>query len=198
MSYISGNMLAGAQQTSSDLDTQITQVEEQIKNYQKDTGKAEFDAVAEIEKVLKNNRTKIMAYTALGESIPQNLYLTYFITGDEGTIDIRGCADSVEDVYIFFKNLKDSLYESGLRLSKLDLKAGSLDSVVNSTASTIDNAPYVFEITNMSDTQLQSFMDKLSGKDSKADSDKNNSNQSQDKNTNSQSQDSSNEEQPTN
>jgi hypothetical protein len=196
--YMSGNMLTNAQQKSSDLDTQITQVEEQVKTYQKDTGKVEFDAVAEIEKVLKNNRTKIMAYTALGESIPQNLYLTYFITGDEGTIDIRGCANSVEDVYVFFKNLKDSLVDSGLKLSKLDLKAGSLDAVVNSTASTIDNAPYVFEITNMSDTQLQSFMDKLTGKETKKDSDKENSDQNQEQNPDSQSQDNSNEEQPTN
>jgi hypothetical protein len=195
---MSGNMLTNAQQKSSDLDTQITQVEEQVKTYQKDTGKVEFDAVAEIEKVLKNNRTKIMAYTALGESIPQNLYLTYFITGDEGTIDIRGCANSVEDVYVFFKNLKDSLVDSGLKLSKLDLKAGSLDAVVNSTASTIDNAPYVFEITNMSDTQLQSFMDKLTGKETKKDSDKENSDQNQEQNPDSQSQDNSNEEQPTN
>jgi hypothetical protein len=143
---VSGNLSNAAQQKNADIDTQITQVQEEINKYGNDSGKAEFDPVAEIEKVLKNNRTKIMAYTALGESIPQNLYLTYFITGDEGTIDVRGCADSVEDVYVFFKNLKDSLVNSGLRLSKLDLKDGSLDQVVTSTASTIDNAPYVFEI----------------------------------------------------
>lgn len=65
-----------------------------------------FDAVAEIEKVLKNNRTKIMAYAALGESIPKDIYLTYFMTTDDGKINIKGCADSVEDVYVFFKILK--------------------------------------------------------------------------------------------
>ena len=102
-----------------------------------------------------------MAYAALGESIPQNLYLTYFLTADEGKINIKGCADSVEDVYVFFKNLKDSLLESQLRISKLDLKAGSLDKVVNSTASTIDNAPYIFEITNMTDAQIKAHMKNL-------------------------------------
>jgi hypothetical protein len=66
-----------------------------------------------------------MAYAALGESIPKDIYLTYFMTTDDGKINIKGCADSVEDVYVFFKNLKDSLIESKLRLSKLDLKAGS-------------------------------------------------------------------------
>ena len=83
------------------------------------------------------------------------------MTGEDGMIDIKGCADSVEDVYVFFKNLKDSLVDSKLRLSKLDLKSGSLDKIVNSTVSTIDNAPYIFEITNMTDTQLTMFMKKL-------------------------------------
>ena len=59
---------------------------------------------------------------------------------------------------MFFKNLKDSLPESNLRISKLDLKAGSLDKIVNSTASTIDNAPYIFEITNMSEDELKTYL----------------------------------------
>ncbi len=159
--YIVNNLLTATQAESSQLDTEITQLDAQLKQYETKKEDNVFDPVAEIEKVLKNNRTKIMAYAALGESIPKNLYLTYFMTGDDGIINIKGCADSVEDVYVFFKNLKDSLVESKLRLSKLDLKAGSLDKVVNSTASTIDNAPYIFEITNMSDAQLKTFMDSL-------------------------------------
>lgn len=155
------NMNNQISEKSAELDSQITDLDNQIKQYEADSGEVQFDPLAEIEKVLKNNRLKIIAYAALGESIPKNLYLTYFMTGDDGMIDIKGCADSVEDVYVFFKNLKDSMVESKLRLSKLDLKSGSLDKIVTSTASTIDNAPYVFEITNMNDTQLKSFMDKL-------------------------------------
>lgn len=160
---ITTQMCAKLQEESSGLDSQITAIDEQLKQYENKDGETQFDPVAEIERVLKNNRTKIMAYAALGESIPKNLYLTYFMTGDDGMIDIKGCADSVEDVYVFFKNLKDSMVESKLRLSKLDLKSGSLDTVINSTLSTIDNAPYIFEITNMSDNQLKSFMSKLTG-----------------------------------
>nr|QGT49707.1 hypothetical protein Melaina855_0940 [uncultured Candidatus Melainabacteria bacterium] len=153
------------QEKSIELDNQITQLDAQLKEYEKDKGDTSFDAIAEIEKVLKNNRTKIMAYAALGESIPKDIYLTYFMTTDDGKINIKGCADSVEDVYVFFKNLKDSLIESKLRLSKLDLKAGSLDTVVNSTVSTIDTAPYIFEITNMNDNELKSFFTKLANND---------------------------------
>ena len=161
--FIANNMFAKAQAESSALDNQITQLDEQLKQYETKKEDNTFDPVAEIERVLKNNRTKIMAYAALGESIPENLYLTYFLTGDDGKVNIRGCADSVEDVYVFFKNLKDSLVESKLRLSKLDLKSGSLDNVVNSTVSTIDNAPYIFEITNMTVGELQQFMNRLAG-----------------------------------
>ncbi|MDE6138220.1 MAG: PilN domain-containing protein, partial [Candidatus Gastranaerophilales bacterium] len=155
--WFTNDMTAKKQNESIELDNQITQLDTQLKEFEKEKGDTSFDAVAEIERVLKNNRTKIMAYAALGESIPKNIYLTYFMTTDDGRINIKGCADSVEDVYVFFKNLKDSLIESKLRLSKLDLKASSLDTVVNSTVSTIDTAPYIFEITNMNDAQLKSF-----------------------------------------
>lgn len=161
--YFTSNMVTQNQAKVTELESQITQVDAELKAYENKPEEAVFDPVAEIEKVLKNNRTKIMAYAALGESIPENLYLTYFLTGDDGKINIKGCADSVEDVYVFFKNLKDSMTDSQLRLSKLDLKAGSLDTVVNSTISTVDTAPYIFEITNMSDSQLKSFMNKLTG-----------------------------------
>ena len=147
---------------SADIDTQVAQIDEQIAQKQSGSeGKAAFDPVEEIGKTLKNNRTKIMAYAALGESVPKSLYLTYFITGDDGLIDIKGCANTVEDVYVFFKNLKDSLVDSNLRVSNLGLRSGSLDKVVNDTISPYDSAPYIFEITNMTDSQMQTFMNRL-------------------------------------
>lgn len=170
---------------SADLDTQITDLDNQIKQYESTSGEVQFDPLAEIEKVLKNNRTKIIAYAALGEAVPKNLYLTYFMTGDEGMVDIKGCADSVEDVYVFFKNLKNLMVGSKLRLSKLDLKSGSLDKIVTSTASTIDNAPYVFEITNMDENQLKSFMDQLTSSPKKDDPNNNNTNNNSGDNNNS-------------
>ncbi len=169
--YYTSNLVTQNQAKITELDNQITQIDAELKAYDNKPKEEKFDAVAEIERVLKNNRTKIQAYAALGESIPEKLYLTYFLTGDDGRINVKGCADSVEDVYVFFKNLKDSLTESQLRLSKLDLKAGSLDKVVNSTVSTVDTAPYIFEITNMSDDQLKAFMNKLAGKTSDENSD---------------------------
>lgn len=164
-------MVTKAREESSALDNRISQLDAELAKYDGGATNKEFNAVNEIEKVLKNNRTKIMAYAALGESIPKNVYLTYFLTGDDSKISIIGCADAVEDVYVFFKNLKDSLVDSGLRISKLDLKEGSLDKVVNSTSSTIDDAPYVFEITNMTEQELAEFEESLASREEvKADS----------------------------
>ena len=150
------------QAKGAELDTQITALQSEVQQMEgAQEGKVVVDSVEEIAKTLKNNRTKIMAYAALGESIPKDLYLTYFITGDNGLIAIKGCADTVEDVYVFFKNLKDSLVDSNLRVSNLGLRSGSLDKVVNDTVSPFDSAPYIFEITNMTDAQLQSYINKL-------------------------------------
>lgn len=157
-------MVNDAQNKGIELDNQITGLQseyETLEGANKKDGQVVFDPVEEISKTLKNNRVKIMAYAALGESIPKNLYLTYFITGDDGLIAIKGCADTVEDVYVFFRNLKDSLVDSNLRVSNLGLRSGSLDKVVNDTISPFDSAPYIFEITNMSDAQLQRYINKV-------------------------------------
>ena len=158
--------IANTNKENEQIKKEIAVIEKELSSYNK-APTSSFDPVDEIERVLKNNRTKIIAYASLGESIPKDLYLTYFMTGEDGYVDIKGCSNSVEDVYLFFKNVKDSLYESNLRLNKLDLKTGSLDSVINSETSSIDTAPYVFEITNMSDDQLKSFMQRLRNNESK-------------------------------
>ena len=51
---------------SADLDTQITDLDNQIKQYEAQNGEVQFDPLAEIEKVLKNYRIKFIAYAALG------------------------------------------------------------------------------------------------------------------------------------
>ena len=148
-----------------ELKIKVSNVDTQLEQYDVKEG-PKFDPIDQIEKVIMNNRTKIMAFSALGDSIPQNLYLNYFMTGDSGFIDVQGCADTVDDVYLFYQNLKDSLAGSNLRLSKLDLKSESIDQVINGGGGSLDSAPYVFEITNMDESQLTSFMNALTGKES--------------------------------
>ena len=69
---------------------------------------------------------------------------------DQGKFDIKGISEDVEDIYIFFKNMKDSLIDNQLRLHKLEMLSDSIDDAV------IPDGPvmYNFEITNMSEGDL--------------------------------------------
>lgn len=125
------------------LQNKIKQMQNQDANTQ------DFDTNGEIKKVLTSNRAKLMAYMALGDSVPKQLWLTYFVAQDDGKFDIKGESGNVEDVYAFYKNMKDSLINTKLRLNKLEMTADT-DTAVN-TNGAVD---YEFEITNMSSAEL--------------------------------------------
>ena len=136
-----------------DITSRLTNTNAEIEKMQKEQNKEnDFDVAAEIKKVLKNNRSKLMAFTALGESVPKKLWVTYFTAQGEGQIDIKGEASNVEDIYLFFRNMKDSLLNAQLRLHKLEMKSNSVDDAVSASP----NKPtvYEFEVTNMSASEL--------------------------------------------
>lgn len=139
-----------------EINSKLEQTNNEIKRIQEEQNKLnDFDANFEIKKVLRDNRLKLMAYTALGESIPRKLWITYFVAQGDGKFDIKGDCENVEDIYTFFKNMKDSLINTKLRLHKLEMKSNSVDEAV-----TIDpNMPtdYEFEITNMTDAEITSM-----------------------------------------
>lgn len=129
--------------------SKLEQTNAEIKKIQDAQNKSnDFDVNSEIKRVLGNNRAKLMAYTALGESVPKNLWVTYFVAKDDGKIDIKGEAKNVEDIYLFFRNMKDSLINTQLKLHKLQMKTDSVDEAVNTSNN------YEFEITNMTDSEL--------------------------------------------
>ena len=136
-----------------DVNSRLQQTDAEIKRLQEEQNKQnDFDVNAEIKKVLTDNRAKLMAYTALGEAVPKNLWVTYFVAKDDGKFDIKGDSSNVEDIYLFFRNMKDSLISTKLRLHKLEMKSDSVDDAV-----TIDpNQPTdcEFEVTNMTATEL--------------------------------------------
>ena len=128
---------------------EITAIEKKIKSLtdQAPTSAA-FDPAKEIEIVLKANRVKLIAYSALGESVPRNLWVTYFSATPDGKLYIKGVCDDVEGIYKFFKNMKDYMVDSQLRLHKLEMINHSLDSAVSAIGG------YQFELTNMTDAEL--------------------------------------------
>lgn len=162
--FIGVPMIAQQKQAQlDDINSRLDQTNAEIKRIQDEQNKAnDFDVNKEIEKVMSNNRAKLMGYTALGESVPKNLWLTYFAAKDDGKFDIKGESENVENVYVFFKNMKDSLISTQLRLQKLQMKSDSVDDAVTKDV----NAPsdYEFEITNMSDTELSNLEKALADK----------------------------------
>lgn len=140
-----------------DINSKLEQTNNEIKRIQEEQNKLnDFDANAEIKKVLGFNRSKLMAYTALGESVPKNLWITYFTAKDDGKIDIKGDSENVEDIYTFFKNMKDSLINTKLRLHKLEMKSNSVDEAVTIDPDTPND--YEFEITNMTDAEVNALV----------------------------------------
>ena len=114
-----------------DVNSRLQQTDAEIKRLQEEQNKQnDFDVNAEIKKVLTDNRAKLMAYTALGEAVPKNLWVTYFVAKDDGKFDIKGDSSNVEDIYLFFRNMKDSLISTKLRLHKLEMKSDSVDDAV--------------------------------------------------------------------
>lgn len=138
-----------------ELDQQVSKLDQEQSNT------SGFDLKSEVDLVLKSNRSKLMSYTAVGESIPNTVWITYFMSQGDGLVDIKGAATNVEDIYVFFKNMKDSLINTKLRLQKLEMQTASVDDLLSSS-----NSPnYEFEITNMTTDQLSALLGKLTGKD---------------------------------
>ena len=147
---ISGGINKSKQEKLNKLKAEIQNVENDITKFKKiESGNRDnFDENAEIERVLKNHKAKIKEYSALGESVPKNLWITYFNTKNDGKMDITGVSNNVEDIYIFYRNMKDSLLDSQLRLHKLKMESGSVEDALSSSLD------YSFEITNMTDAEL--------------------------------------------
>ena len=132
-----------------EVNARISTLDSQIAEYQDKSGNSDFDVASEIEKVIKNNRAKLIAYSSIGESVPKKLWLNYFKTKEDGKIDIVGVSENVEDIYIFYRNLKDSIIDSQLRLHKLEMQSNSVEDAISSSSN------YEFEITNMADEDLK-------------------------------------------
>ena len=138
-----------ASKVSQDLET----INKQIESMSTQTPTDTFDVKTSVENGIKNNRSKLMNYVAIGDAIPKNVWLTYFVTQGNGQLDVKGVSSDVNDIYVFFKNLRDSLLGTQLKLQKLDMEATSLDAAISGTAP----VKYEFEITNMTVDQLSSL-----------------------------------------
>ncbi len=139
-----------------EISSKLTTVESEVKKLQNDQNSGSFDANNEIKRILTDNRIKLLSYSALGESVPKKLWLTYFCAKDDGKIDVKGQSANVEDIYAFFRNMKDSLINTQLRIHKLEMVSKNVDDAVSDID---DSGAYSFEITNMQDADINPVKD---------------------------------------
>ena len=162
------NMQKAKQKELDDINSKIQTVEAEIKKLTEAASESgAFLVKTEVENVVKNNRTKLLSYSAIGESVPQSLWITYFLAKEDGKIDIKGVSENVEDIYNFFRNMKDYMINTELRLHALEMQSESLDDAVSGGP-----INYNFEITNMSDSELKSPASKSSKSSAKQSSNK--------------------------
>lgn len=135
-----------------DINTRMEQTKGSIEKYSNAHKENAFDVKLTTNKILTQNKTKLTYYSALGISIPRKLWVTYYTTNENGQIDIKGQSATVDGVYTFYKNLKQLVNNSDIRLYKLEMSSASLDDVISDVSSSTKN--YSFEITNMTDVEL--------------------------------------------
>jgi len=133
------------QQTQLDsINADIAKIEKEIKRIKEEQQIAnKFSVKKAVNDVLTDNRAKLIAYSAIGESVPSNLWLNKFSTSGHGSITVTGGAGSVEDVYSFYRNLKESTNANGLQIRKLEMQSEDVDEFMSNLPVTYD-----FEISN--------------------------------------------------
>lgn len=133
------------------INKQTQQINANIEKYSEAEKNNTFDLSSTIDTINKQNRTKLAYYSALGISTPTNLWITYYSLSGAGKVDIKGKSKSVKDIYAFYKNMKQLVNESDIRLYKLEVSSDSLDDIVTNISGP---KTYDFEITNMNDAEL--------------------------------------------
>ena len=136
-----------------DITAKLEEANAELKILKGDGDLANFDLKREVEMGVKANRAKLMNFVAPGENIPEDVWLTYFMTQGNGLVDIKGESSDVGSVYTFFKSMRDSLNSTGskLKLQNLEMTSKSVDAAVSGAGA------YTFEITNMTSEELNNL-----------------------------------------
>lgn len=126
---------------------------EKYKDAQQDNS---FDLRAAIKKIGDINHTKMSYYSSLGLSVPKEVWITGYEIKGEGKVDITGESSNVEGIYTFYKDLKQSINDSNVRLYKLEVGSDSIDDVIANSQNS--SKFYNFQITNKTEAELKPQM----------------------------------------
>ena len=134
-------------------EARINEVNQLVKKYSEISTEETFDEEITIITSLLKSRNGLLYYSALGANAPERLWLTSFDINDKGNVCVKGRSTDIESIYLFYKELKQSVLKSNIKLSKLEMAAdGVYDEVVD------DPQFYEFEITNMKESELKKLL----------------------------------------
>ncbi len=142
----------------------INENKDKIQQFKEANNNVSFDIYSVITDNIEKNKAKLTNFRALEYSIPQDLWVTYFETDGDARIDIKGTTGDTQNVYTFYKNLKQIVNNSNIMLKRLELSENALDTMALSYA--IGKRYYQFEITDMPRIQSTSSLDDLAQKNS--------------------------------
>lgn len=149
------------QEKLNSINQQLEADKAELANFEDIDKKNTFDSKLEINNIQSINRTKLIYYTAIGTNIPPNTWLIYLRIFGDKKIDIIGRSTNVENVYTFYKNMKMSVIDSDLRLNRLEMSADSVGNLVVEDLNSIKPTFYEFEITNLTDEELNKLNEEL-------------------------------------
>lgn len=137
-----GSYVASLEEKRTALEQEAAAQQTELAELKQKSGKIDiYTAAKTIDKSMLN---KIKYYDSIGADIPAKVWLTFFYADTNGAYGIKGQTTSVDEVYLFFRNIKSRVPDSDLILSTLsvDDNEGMID--IEKT----ENAMYTFELTN--------------------------------------------------
>lgn len=97
----------------------IKTIEDKIKKYEGLVSTEKFNEKDEINLGLVKNTALYNYLDLIGRDTPQKLWLTEFQVGPH--IDIEGQSDSIDNIYTFYRNIKETTGSAEAKLQKLSL-----------------------------------------------------------------------------
>lgn len=100
-----------------------------------------------ITNIISNNKKFISYYDSLSIDIPRNIWLTYFYAQEGGNVAVEGMALGINDVYDYYRGIKNSISDSTVKLNKLQALTDLTDNSYDPNAKN-ELKLYSFEISN--------------------------------------------------
>ena len=137
-----GGYASSLEAQKTNLENEQTALQADLAILQKTSNKIDIYTVA--KNIEKSMAEKMLFYNAIGADIPKKVWLTSFYADSNKAYNIEGGTTSVDDVYLFYRNIKSQVPSSNLILSKLsvDDNDGLIDIEVTK------NANYKFALSN--------------------------------------------------